>query len=283
MEILAAVEDHGSISAAADVLGLSQPNASRALRRLERSLRLPLLLRHPAGSSLTSHGRLIASWARPVLATKDELDGALASLTQAPRRLHLAASQTIAEYVLPTWLSAFQAELPGEVSLDVANSVGVLSLVRSGAAHLGFVESAGTITGLHTLIVGRDRLVVVARPGHPWRDTTITLAELAEMGLIMREEGSGTREAWEMAMAGAGYTPAPPALELSSNAAVRTAAQSTDHPAILSEHAVREALNLGTLVRVPGPSFPRILRAVWPDGPLEAEARRLAELAARLA
>lgn len=281
MEILAAVEDCGSISAAAEILGLSQPNASRALRRLERSLRLPLIVRHPSGAGLTSHGRLLASWARPVVAAKDELESALASLADTPRSLHIAASQTIAEYVLPTWLSAFRGQ--AEVSLEVANSSAVIHLVRSGAAHLGFVESAGSIRDLHTLLVGRDRLLVVARPGHPWADREISLADLAETGLIMREEGSGTREAWEMAMAAAGYTPAPPALELASNAAVRTAALSTDHPAVLSEHAVREALATGTLVKIPGLSFPRILRAVWPSGPLEAEAQALAELAGRLA
>lgn len=283
LELLTAVEDYGSIGAAADALGLSQPNASRALSRLERHLHLSLILRHTSGSTLTGQGRIVASWARMVALAKEELEEGLATLRARDQHLHIAASQTVAEYVLPAWLSAFRTEMSGEISLEVANSRDVLARLREGSAHLGFVESVGAIAGLNTRIVGRDQLVLVVRPDHPWAGRRITAGELAVTPLLVREEGSGTREAFEMALLAEGHTPCPPAMELASNAAVRTAAASSSHPAILSEYAVREAVSTGRLSRVSAFRIPRVLRAVWPQGPLAAQAERLAQLAERIA
>ena len=76
--------------------------------RFETSLQIgsALLTRTPRGSTLTESGALVAGWAAEVLAAAERLDAGIASLrSDAARQLKVAASQTIAEHLLPLWLA----------------------------------------------------------------------------------------------------------------------------------------------------------------------------------
>lgn len=278
IELLVAVEDHGSIGAAAAAVGMAQPNASRALQRLERRSGVPLLVRSTRGTALTPEAALVVDWGREALVAAERLTASMAALgTTRASRLRVAASQTVAEYLLPGWLADYR-EQPGaaEVQLEVGNSVQVTAAVVEGAADLGFVESSHLGKGVRSRRVGTDHLVVVAAPGHPWarRRSPLSAEQLAGTPLVVREAGSGTRDALEHALARAGAAVSEPAQALGSNAAVRVAAMAGVAPAVLSEHAVREAVDSGRLVRVPveGVDLARPLRAVWREGarPLDA-------------
>ncbi len=287
LAILVATAEAGSVSAAARLLGLAQPNASRSLARLERRLGLTLLRRDTRGSALTADGAIIVDWAREVIEAHQRLVAGAAALRRGPANpLNVAASQTIAEELLPRWLTQLRAELPGvDAALTVANSAEVGRLI--GTPHvLGFVESPDlpqTITVPVTArTVATDRLVVVVWPDHPWarRTRPISVSELAGTPLVVREAGSGTRVSFERAVADVEL--AEPALELSSNAAVRVAVAAGAGPAVLSELAVRSAVESGLLraVMVDGLVVERPLRAVWAAAaPLSAAATRLVEIA----
>ncbi len=123
--------------------------------------------------------------------------------------------------------------------------------------------------GLDGTVIGHDRLLVVAAPGHPWtrRRKPVPLRELAATGLVLREPGSGTRQVLDAALAAHGGL-GPPLLELASTTAVKAAAVSGAGPAVLSELAVREELAARRLIEVvvEGPGLSRALRAVWPRG-----------------
>jgi len=267
LDLLAAVGATGSLGAAARQVGMAQPNASRALRGLERDLGLTLLHRSPRGSRLTEHGVLVAEWGAAVLDPARRFALACEALRAHDReRITVAASRTIAEYAVPTWLTQLRADSPGvHVLLHVENSADVCERVAAGDAEVGFVEAPRVPKGLRSAVVGRDQLLVVVAPGHPWtrRRRPLTAAELAATPLVTREHGSGTRETLEAALAPA--TAAAPALELASNDSVRIAVASGAGAAVLSELAVRESLANGSLVQVPldGVALERRFRAVW--------------------
>lgn len=287
LAILVATAETGSVSAAARRLGVAQPNASRSLARLERRLGLTLLRRDTRGSALTADGAVVVDWARDVLDAQQRLVAGAAALRRpsAPP-VHIAASQTIAEELLPRWLAQLRAELPGaEVALTVANSTQVGRLIGT-AGTLGFVESpelpATIAVAVTARTVATDRLVVVVSPDHPWarRTRPVSVSELAGTPLVVREAGSGTRVSFERAVAGRDL--AEPALELSSNAAVRVAVAAGAGPAVLSELAVRSAVENGLLraVMIDGLVVERPLRAVWAAGaPISAAGARLVEIA----
>lgn len=278
LELLVEVADTGSLSAAAGHLGLAQPNASRQLARLERSLGARLLDRGARGSEPTPAGRVAVEHARRVLDAAEALAEEVSAAT-GTGRIRLLASQTIAEQLMPAFLASLAADLPdAPVSFEVANSAHVLEALRRGRADLGFVEGSEPPPGFASREIGRDRLVAIVAPDHPWaRRGEIDADELAAAPLVEREEGSGTREVLARALAPRGM--APPALVVHSNAAVRAAVAGGAGCALLSDLAVAEAVAAGRVTRlgVTGADLRRSLRAVWVgdpqrrlDGPLAA-------------
>ncbi|MFF9213732.1 MULTISPECIES: LysR family transcriptional regulator [unclassified Streptomyces] len=269
LELLLAVARLGSLGAAARELGITQPAASSRIRSMERQLGVALVDRSPRGSRLTDAGALVTDWARRVVEAAEAFDaGAQALRDRRDSRLRVAASMTIAEYLLPGWLIALRTRRPDTaVSLLAGNSAVVAERLLAGEADLGFVEGLTLPGGLDSVVIARDRLIVVTAPGHPWarrRKGAVSAAELAATPLILREKGSGTRQVLDAALG----SPAVPLIELSSTTAVKAAAVSGAGPAVLSELAVGDELALRRLVRVPveGVALARALRAVWTAG-----------------
>lgn len=267
LELLVAIDDHGSLGAAARSIGMAQPNATRAVRQWEHRLGSDLLHRSPRGSTLTPAGTVMVHWARQVLADVDRLlDAAAALRTDQDAELTVAASMTVAECLLPGWLGEFRRGHPDvKVHLQVHNSRQVCDRLVTGDCDLGFVESPSVPAGLPHATVAHDRLVVVVHPDHPWvrRRTPLTVAELAATPLVVREPGSGTRGTLDVALAE--YPRAEPLLELGSAAAIRTSVLGGVGPAVVSTLAVGEQLDRRELraITVEGLELRRTLRAVW--------------------
>ncbi|MFF2524357.1 LysR family transcriptional regulator [Streptomyces liangshanensis] len=272
LELLLAVARLGSLGRAARETGISQPAASGRIQAMERQLGVALLDRSPRGSRLTDAGILVTEWSRRVVESAEAFDaGAQALRARQDSRLRVAASMTIAEYLLPGWLIALHRARPGTaVSLYAGNSDSVGARVLAHEADLGFVEGPTVPAGLDATVIGHDRLVVVAAPGHPWarRGTPLDPSELAATGLILREPGSGNRQVLDAVLAPYGG-PAAPLLELASTTALKAAVMGGVGPCVLSELAVAEELAARRLVAVPvsGLDLGRELRAVWPSGP----------------
>ncbi|MFI7404396.1 LysR family transcriptional regulator [Streptomyces sp. NPDC049541] len=268
LELLLAVARLGSLGGAAREVGISQPAASSRIRSMERQLGVALVDRSPRGSRLTDAGALVTDWARRIVEAAEAFDvGAQALRDRRDSRLRVAASMTIAEYLLPGWLLALRAQRPDTaVSLLAGNSAAVGERLLSGEADLGFVEGVSVPPGLDSTVIAHDRLIVVTAPGHAWarRRRPLEASELAATPLILREKGSGTRQVLDAALGGL----ARPLIELSSTTAVKAAAVSGAGPAVLSELAVGEELAMRRLVPVPvdGVALARELRAVWPTG-----------------
>lgn len=272
LEILLAVAEYGSIGAAARALDLRQPSVTDRLQRLERHLGLDLVLRTARGSVLTAQGVTIADWARDVVAASDRLESGIAALRrQQDSQLRVSASMTIAEYLVPRWLVELRRRSPEtDVSLRMRNSAQVAEDILHGQADLGFVESPRLPVGLHKRTFAEDELVVVVGPQHPWRKrrVTPTAADLAAAALIVRERGSGTRDAFERALRRAGHAHGPARLELASTAAIKSAVLAGQGIGVLSRLAIDEDVASGRLHAVPidGIDLRRTLRAVWPSG-----------------
>jgi DNA-binding transcriptional LysR family regulator len=187
---------------------------------MERQLGVALVDRSPRGSRLTDAGALVTDWARRIVEAAEAFDvGAQALRDRRDSRLRVAASMTIAEYLLPGWLLALRAQRPDTaVSLHAGNSTVVAERLLSDEADLGFVEGLSVPAGLDSAVIAHDRLIVVTAPGHAWarRRRSLAAEELASTPLILREKGSGTRQVLDAALGGL----ARPLIELSSTTAV---------------------------------------------------------------
>jgi DNA-binding transcriptional LysR family regulator len=293
LRALREVGRNGSIAAAATMLGVSQQALSSRMRTLEHTMDVVLLARTPSGSHLTDSGRLVLGWAEEVLDAADRLEAGLRSIRSGvSHRLAIAASQTNAEHLVPHWLIELrtseeaQGYPPTVVELAVTNSTGVIKLVRDAKAEMGFIETPHLPADLTTCYLRDDELLVVVAPSHPWarRHRPVSLEEISNTPLVMREAGSGTRDTLTEYLAA--HDPsleARAAIELGTSAAVRSAIAAGVGPGVLSRLAVRDDLVLGRLVAVEiaEPPVVRKLTAVWrPDrGQLSPEGQRLLAVA----
>ncbi|HQT99813.1 MAG TPA: LysR family transcriptional regulator [Acidimicrobiales bacterium] len=269
LELLALVAETGSIRQGAVRVGISQPAASLRLRQLERTLGVTLLERASTGARLTADGAAVVGWTEPILRASHVLDrGVRALRASQDSQLRLAASLTVAEYLLPGWLASLHAASPEvSVSLQMANSNDVVELFARGAVDLGFVEGPSLPRGLQGRTVLRDELVVVVGAAHPWarRRSALSPDALARADFVLRERGSGTRDVFVSALARHGLEPHG-VIELASTTAIKEAVMNGLGPSALSRLAVQSELSDGRLrsVECRDLDLRRAIRAVWP-------------------
>jgi DNA-binding transcriptional LysR family regulator len=288
LDLLVSVGKLGSISAAAEAHGITQPAASMRLSALERRLKIQLLERATSGTRLTPAGMATAEWAAAVLADmRALLVGTAALRAEQGSHLQVAASLTVAEYLIPRWLGRLAAELPKtKVSLAMGNTAHVGDWVSGGDAELGFIEGPRPPgRRLRSKELLADRLMIVVARDHPWsrRRRPITARELAATPLILREPGSGTRDVLTQAL-GAHGLDVIAAMELGSTTAIKAAAAAGAGPTVLSALALRTELQAGQLVAVACPelSLERSIRGIWAAlRPPSPAAARLLAIAAR--
>ncbi len=276
-EVFLTIAETGSLGRAARKLGMSQQAVSRRLAYMEAQIGVTLAVRTTRGSELTPAGLIVAEWASRLLDVANEIDAGLGSLRREGReRIKVAASQTIAEQLMPHWLLSLQTEaarrgaVVPRVVLTATNSEHAIASVRDGTVDLGFVENPGPPTGLGNCEVGQDELVIVVPPGHKWtrRERVVTARELAETPLVAREPRSGIRDSLTAALRqvlGDDMEQATPVLELTSAAAMRAAVLAGAGPAAMSRLAVADDLAVGRLraVTIPELDLRRKFRAVW--------------------
>jgi DNA-binding transcriptional LysR family regulator len=257
------------------------------LRSLEKLLGTQLLERATTGARLTVAGAATAEWAAAVLADmRTLLSGTAALRAHRNSHVHLAASLTVAEYLVPRWLHQLATEMPATtVSLEMGNTAHVLDLLAGGRVELGFIEGPRPPRRLHSKELLADELVVVVSPSHPWarRRRAITASQLAATPLVLRERGSGTRQVLADALGAYGLHVST-AMELGSTTAIKAAVTAGAGPSVVSSLAVRYELEAGQLVAVTCEDLPlrRAIRAVWAGArPPAAAASRLLDIAAR--
>lgn len=145
------IAETGSLSKAAETLGISQSGLSRQLRHLEDELGRPLFMRTGRGVELNDIGTRLDRAIRPAFATIDRTLELLRLETGAMQgSIRIAMVHTLSHYFLPRLLARFHAEYPGvNTYLLGRGSPDVVDLVSSGKADLGFVyDVAVTVDGL---------------------------------------------------------------------------------------------------------------------------------------
>lgn len=285
LRLLVLIARHGSIGAASRAHGTTQQAASERVRVMETLTGLTLVRRGPRGSELTDAGIVVVERATHLLAVAEEIEAAIDGLrADRGRDLSVWASMTIAETLIPRWLVQLrqrqqsEGTTPTSVSLTASNSTRVVEAVRDGSADVGFVEGVTAPSGVRHTTVADDELVLVAAHGSPLsrRRTPLSPRQVADLALVQRERGSGTREVLEAALAEHGLTAADAVVELTTATAVRATVQAGSAGAFISRRVVARDLDLGHLVAVPTADLRlrRTFRAVWsgakqpPAGPV---------------
>lgn len=268
-----AVVDHGSFSAAARVLGISQPAVTMQMQALETDVGATLVDRRYRRVEVTEAGHVLLPHARKVLEQIEHARDEIGSLSGAiTGRLRIAASTTPGVYVVPRLLGEFVAQHPEVgVTIDVHDTADVVEAVEMGSAHIGI--TGGTVRGARVTFeeIGRDDLVLICAPAHPLAGMRgVGLAELADEPWVFRESGSGTRQAVEQLLADHGLDPEEirVVVELGTGEAIVSAVEGGLGISVLSRKVAEKALSLGSVMEVDAIGFPasRPLYVVMPKG-----------------
>jgi DNA-binding transcriptional LysR family regulator len=259
LEVFAAIARGGTTRAAADEIARSQSAASNALGELEAALGVQLFDRVGKKLVINENGRALLPRAAGILEQALETETLFTSTHGAP--LRLAASYTIGEYLLPELIGQWKALHPrSHVRLQIANTHGVFELVSSFSADIGFIEGPLTHPELAVRRWRSDELTIVASPRHPLAGRKATPRQLQQATWVLREAGSGTREASDRWLV-QHLAHVDVELELGSNEAVKRAVASGIGLGCLSRLAVRDAVAQGWLVEL-ATSLPPLRRTL---------------------
>ena len=207
LQIFRAIALRGSTTAAAASIPLSQSAASAALKELEFVLGVRLFDRVGKRLLLNDGGRALLPMALAVLDGAQNLQAAFLSNQQAlPVELHIFASTTIGNYILPALLARFRETVPSaRLELRIGNTMDVVTAVRDFETDLGFIEGPCHAKDIVVVPWLEDELLIVAsQPSHPLaraaKQRKLSIKQLAAANWLLRETGSGTRETVEQAL-----------------------------------------------------------------------------------
>lgn len=279
-----AAVDLGSLGRAARLLRVTQPALSKRLRTLEALAGAQLLERSSRGVVPTPAGNRLYLEARKLLTQADAVDALMTGLSSEEAPVRLAASHTVAEFVLPGRLVELETrhERHFSVELFIANSTVVRELVREGRSEIGIAatEPSGSSGPVgQELPFCRDEVIVAVPRGHRWAARErIPLEELVETPLILRDPGANTRRTVESALAPLGLSLSAPLAEVGSTSAAKAAAVSECAPVLVSSLAVHPGDPDLVARRVEGLNLARrFVLLLGADDPPAPAARALAE------
>jgi LysR family transcriptional regulator, low CO2-responsive transcriptional regulator len=225
LQLLEAIVRLGSFTRAAEELFLTQPTVSMQIKKLSDAIGAPLFQQIGRRVEPTDAGREVYAACRDILATLTNLDVALADLKGLKRgRLRLGVITT-AKYVAPELLGAFAERYPGiDVSLKVTNRERIFERLSANEDDLYVLGSVDDLDNeVTTIPFAPNPLVMVARADHPLvGERAIPIHRLAEENLLLREPGSGIRDAFLKLLVASGVTPRV-RMQLGSNEAIKHA------------------------------------------------------------
>ena len=252
LEIFSAIATHGQVTRAAEAVAMTQSAASMALAELEQQLDTPLFDRGGRQLMLNEAGRQLLPKALDILDRVREIEATTGN-SAFSFDLHLAASLTVGNHLMPDLLAELSVRHPGShLRLSLKNTEHVIEDLLAYRIDMGFVEGLVQDERLQCFFWQPDRLCVFVHAGHPLAGKTATMEDMKNFPWILREKGSGTREVFDRALANASLT-ARVAFELEQPEAIRQLIRTGLGVGCLSLLELRDAFQAGWLAPVDTP------------------------------
>ena len=252
-----AVARHASFTAAAEALHITQPTLSMQIKKLADAVGGPVFEQVGRRIHLTDLGEELLKTSREIRQSLERLDMAVAELQGVERGTLRLTGVTTSEYFAPRVLGAFRQRHPGiAVSLNVTNRAMVLQRLAENRDDLYIIGQPPEGDELVCEPFLDNPLVVLAAPDHPLaRRPGIPLSELQGELFLLREPGSGTRNAVETYLRAQGLE-LDQIMELGSNEAIKQAAIAGMGIAVLSQYALAHEVAHGELAILDVEGFP---------------------------
>jgi len=261
LEVFLAIARYEHVSRAADALSMSQSAASGALKELESQFGIRLFDRIGKRVQLSEPGRQLRPEAERLLEQARDFEQSLSG-NEARGLLRVGATLTIGNYIAVGMIADFrQAQPTTEVVLKVANTLNIAEQVAGYELDMGLIEGELQHPALEIHHWRADELVVFSHPDHPLaRAGTLDDKALTSLPWIVREPGSGTRQAFDRAMHGI-LSDLDIRMELQHTEAIKRAVEARLGVGCLSRICLQDAFSRGSLVPLAVPE--RDFRRQW--------------------
>ena len=196
LEIIRAIADTGSFTAAGEQLHVSQSAISRQILLLEEELGEPVFHRigrririTPAGESLLQLSHRVFRDLQETVSTISDKREALSGT------MRLVGGMTVCLYVFPALLAEVRRVHPHlDMKVTVGSAERSIAMLRSGAGDLGMITLPVEATDLVSVPVLEEELLLITYPAHPLaKKKSITPADLHKQDFVLFETGSITR------------------------------------------------------------------------------------------
>ncbi|MFL0805208.1 MAG: LysR family transcriptional regulator [Agarilytica sp.] len=258
LQVFLATAHHKNITKAAESLAMSQSAASGALKDLEKQFNIQLFDRVGKRLQTNELGERLRAKAESLMAQAHELEHALSGhLT--PGNLKVGATLTIGNYLCLDLIYRYRQHTPNaQISLEVANTEKIAEEILNFDIDVGLIEGEFYHPDIDIIPWKQDTLTAFCHPSNPLAGKRLSATDLHHAPWILREPGSGTRQAFDRAMAGIG-SELNIVLELQHTEAIKNAVEKDLGISCLSEITLRDDFKRGTLVpiEIPNRNFDR--------------------------
>ena len=256
LETFVKIAELNSFTKAAEELYITQPTVSKQIVDLEGYFGIRLIDRTKRQVTLTRAGEILLKYGKDFMALRKETIDALEAFKGLKKGTVIVGASTIPGiYILPQVLNTFREHYNGiRIKLIVSDSKDVMEKMEQGFIDVGFVGSRDTTKKLEFRKLIEDTIVFIAPRGYP---TSIDIEGLKKYPFIMREQGSGTRNFFHLALKKIGInslTDLQVVAELTDTEAIKEAVKSGMGISCISKMAVNVDISQGhvTTVRVEG-------------------------------
>lgn len=269
LKVFEAVARHNSFTRAAEELFLTQPTVSMQVKQLSKAVSLPLFEQVGKRLYLTPAGKELYATCQDIFERLTQFQIAIADLKGLKQGCLRLAVVTTAKYVIPRLLGPFCQRYPGiDISLTVTNHQYALESLASNRDDLYILSQIPEDSDVQVEPFLPNPLVVLANRDHPLtKEKNIPLARIAEEPFIMREPGSGTRDAVQRLFSEQNL-PMRVKLDLGSNEAIKQAIAGGLGISVLSKHtlALEGVNNQLSILDVEGFPIERHWYVIYPAG-----------------
>ncbi|GGJ98186.1 LysR family transcriptional regulator [Lentibacillus kapialis] len=260
------VVEEGSITKAAGLGYVSQPAVTRQIRQLEDSYGTNLFDREEGTLQLTEAGALLYPYAKEFLAIYRETHERIQEhLGKQEMALHVGASLTIGEYLLPGLIGQFKKLYPSvQFNLSIGNTPLMLAKLEKNDIDIALVEGVVSEEAYKKQKFADDELILVTAYNHRWgKRGSIQLSDIPEEKMIWREKESGTRQIVEESLQkNHVLEKMENAMELGSMQAIKSAVEAGLGTSILPKLTIQKELQYKVLREIPVEGFD-LIRDFW--------------------
>jgi DNA-binding transcriptional LysR family regulator len=244
----------GSFTKASRTLFLTQPAVSQQVKALESQLGIILFDRSGKKVMLTSEGELLFSCTERLFQIYDEIEMQFGKLRDLETgKITVGSTAVMGTYFMPIIIGDYNKKYPGiDINIQMGNSYSVHNMLISNQVDIGFSGRLKTDTRLRSILIHREKLLLVSSPDNPLTDQpVVSVSKLGKMPFIWREKGTQTRDLvkkWFQQKVGKNYPNR--SIELQNIEAAKRTVIGGYGITIIPEISIRRELHVGLLKRI---------------------------------